>query len=306
VGRADSPYHVPVMADRVVEWLRPLDGSVIVDATFGGGGHSAAILAALPDSRVVAIDRDPDAAAAAAPLGPRLGLHRSDFRHLADVLAEEGLDDLDGAVFDLGVSSHQLDVGDRGFSYRQRGPLDMRMGPDAPRTAAELVNEWPERDLADVIRRYGEERHAARIAAAIVRARPIADTAELADVVAGAMPARARDRGHPARRTFQGLRIAVNDELEALVDALDVAVRMLRRGGRIVVISYHSLEDRITKRRFAAGATGCDCPPDFPVCVCGKTAELRLLTRHAERPSEAEVAANPRARSARLRAVEKV
>ncbi len=306
VGRADSPYHVAVMVDRVIEWLRPLDGSVIVDATFGGGGHSAAILAALPHSRVVAIDRDPDAAAAAAPLGPRLGLHRSDFRHLEAVLTEEGLDDLDGAVFDLGVSSHQLDVGDRGFSYRHRGPLDMRMGPDAAHTADELVNRWPERDLADVLRRFGEERHAARIAAAIVRARPIADTAELAEVVAGAMPARARDHGHPARRTFQGLRIAVNDELAALGDALDVAVRMLRPGGRIVVISYHSLEDRITKRRFAAGAKGCTCPPDFPVCVCGQTAELRLLTRRAERPSEAEVAANPRARSARLRAVEKV
>jgi 16S rRNA (cytosine1402-N4)-methyltransferase len=243
---------------------------------------------------------------AAAALGPRLAFHLTDFRHLADVLTEEGIDDLDGAVFDLGVSSHQLDVGERGFSYRRRGPLDMRMGPDASLTAAEVVNEWPEADLADVIRRYGEERHARRIAAAIVAARPVTDTAQLADVVAGAMPARARDHGHPARRTFQGIRIAVNDELAALSEALDVAVRMLRSGGRLVVISYHSLEDRITKHRFAAGATGCVCPPDFPVCVCGGTAELRLLTRHPERPSEAEVAANPRARTARLRAAEKV
>jgi 16S rRNA (cytosine1402-N4)-methyltransferase len=294
------------MVDRVLEWLRPLDGSTIVDATFGGGGHTAAILAALPHARVVALDRDPDAQMAAAALGPRLAFHLTDFRHLADVLTEEGIDDLDGAVFDLGVSSHQLDVGERGFSYRRRGPLDMRMGPDASLTAAEVVNEWPEADLADVIRRYGEERHARRIAAAIVAARPVTDTAQLADVVAGAMPARARDHGHPARRTFQGIRIAVNDELAALSEALDVAVRMLRSGGRLVVISYHSLEDRITKHRFAAGATGCVCPPDFPVCVCGGTAELRLLTRHPERPSEAEVAANPRARTARLRAAEKV
>lgn len=306
VGRADAPYHLPVMVDRVVEWLRPLDGSVIVDATFGGGGHSAAILDALPHSRIVAIDRDPDAAAAVAALGPRLAFHLSDFRHLAMVLAEEGIDDLDGAVFDLGVSSHQLDVGERGFSYRRRGPLDMRMGPDATFTADDIVNRWSERDLADVIRRHGEERHAGRIAAAIVRTRPIADTAQLADVVAGAVPARARDHGHPARRTFQGLRIAVNDELAALADALDVALRVLRPGGRIVVISYHSLEDRITKRRFVAGAAGCVCPADFPVCVCGNVAAIRLLTRHAERPSEAEVTENPRARSARLRAVERV
>ena len=306
VGRADAPYHQPVMVDRVVEWLRPLDDSTIVDATFGGGGHSAALLAALPRTRVVAIDRDPDTATAVASLGPRLAFHQADFRQLARVLEEEGLDDLDGAVFDLGVSSHQLDVGERGFSYRRGGPLDMRMGPDAPLTADEIVNRWPEHDLADVIRRYGEDRHAARIAAAIVRARPIANTSELADVVAGSVPARSRDHGHPARRTFQGIRIAVNDELAALTDALDVAVRMLRPGGRIVVISYHSLEDRITKRRFAAGAAGCVCPPDFPICVCGTVAELRLLTRHPERPSPAEVAANPRARSARLRAAEKV
>jgi len=306
VGRALPSYHVPVMVDRVVEWLRPLDGSTIVDATFGGGGHSAAILDALPSARVVAIDRDPDAATVAPALGPRLSFHRSDFRELATVLDEEGIDDLDGALFDLGVSSHQLDVGERGFSYRRRGPLDMRMGPDSGLTADEIVNHWPERELAGVLRRFGEEQHAARIAAAIVRARPIADTTQLADVVAGAVPARAGYRGHRARRTFQGIRIAVNDELAALGDALDVAVRMLRPGGRIVVISYHSLEDRITKRRFASGAAGCVCPPDFPVCVCGTTAELRVLTRHPERPSEAEVTANPRARSARLRAAEKV
>ncbi len=182
----------------------------------------------------------------------------------------------------------------------------MRMGPDAAISADDIVNGWDERRLADAIRRYGEERHAGRIARAIVRHRPIGDTLELAEVVAGAVPAADRRRRHPARRTFQALRIAVNDELGALADGLDGALRLLRPGGRVVVISYHSLEDRIVKRRFAAGATGCVCPPDLPVCGCGKTAELRLLTRKPIRPDDAEIAANPRARSARLRAAEAV
>lgn len=182
----------------------------------------------------------------------------------------------------------------------------MRMGPDAALDAGTVVNDWPQGELATAIRRFGEERHARRIAAAIVAARPIADTVELAGVIAAAVPARSRDRGHPARRTFQAIRIAVNDELGALTDALDVAVRMLRHGGRIVVISYQSLEDRIVKRRFADGASGCTCPPDFPVCACDSVAELRLLTRRSEVPEPAEVAENPRARSARLRAAEKV
>jgi 16S rRNA (cytosine1402-N4)-methyltransferase len=228
------------------------------------------------------------------------------FADLAAIGEEEGADEIDGAVFDLGVSSHQLDVGERGFSYRRRGPLDMRMGPDASLTADDLVNRWTEQDLARIIRRFGEERHAGRIAAAIVAARPIGDTADLADVVAGAVPARSRRSGHPARRTFQALRIAVNDELGALTAGLDVAVRMLRPGGRLIVISYHSLEDRIAKRRFVAGARGCICPPDLPVCGCGRTAELRVLTSTPVAPTPEEVEANPRARSARLRAVEKV
>lgn len=182
----------------------------------------------------------------------------------------------------------------------------MRLGPDGALTAADLVNGWDESRLVAVIRRYGEERHAVRIAAAIVAARPIGTTQELADVVRTAVPARDRRRAHPARRTFQAIRIAVNDELGALRDGLDAALSVLRPGGRLVVISYHSLEDRIVKRRFAAGATGCVCPPDLPVCGCGRSAELRLLTRRPVVPDEEEVAANPRARSARLRAVEKV
>ncbi len=293
------------MADRIRHWLDPIDG-FIVDATFGGGGHSRVLLEGNELRKVIALDRDPDAGLAARALGPRLSFRVADFRTLESVLDEEGLDEIDGAVFDLGVSSHQLDVGERGFSYRRRGPLDMRMGPDAALDAGTVVNDWPQGELATAIRRFGEERHARRIAAAIVAARPIADTVELAGVIAAAVPARSRDRGHPARRTFQAIRIAVNDELGALTDALDVAVRMLRHGGRIVVISYQSLEDRIVKRRFADGASGCTCPPDFPVCACDSVAELRLLTRRSEVPEPAEVAENPRARSARLRAAEKV
>ena len=297
------PYHVPVMAPEVVDLLLPVLDGIVCDATFGGGGHTRALLEARPGARIVAVDRDPDAAAAAS--GLPITFLRGDFGDLGSLLAREGIDELDGAVFDLGVSSHQLDVGERGFSYRQSGPLDMRMGPDARLTADDVVNGWDRARLADALRRFGEERYAGRIAAAVVRSRPIADTLALARVVADAVPARARRAGHPARRTFQAIRIAVNDELTALAAGLDDAVRLLRPRGRIVVISYHSLEDRIVKRRFAAGSAGCVCPPDLPVCGCGATAELSLLTRRPTRPGPDEVLANPRARSARLRAAEK-
>jgi 16S rRNA (cytosine1402-N4)-methyltransferase len=299
-------YHEPVMAERVADLLRPLEGGVVVDGTFGGGGHSRVILEAVVGSRVVALDRDPAAAANARALGGRVSFHIADFRNVGAVLEEEEIDEIDGAVLDLGVSSHQLDVGERGFSYRHAGPLDMRMGPESATTAEDVVNRWSEPDLAAVLRRYGEERFARRIAAAIVRHRPIVDTAQLAEVVADAVPHGARDRGHPARRSFQAIRIAVNDELAALTDGLDAILLVLRSGGRLVVISYHSLEDRIVKRRFVAGARGCVCPPELPVCACGRTPELSLLTRGAERPSEAEVERNPRSRSARLRAVERI
>lgn len=301
-----STYHLPVMTAEVVGLLVPVWERVIVDGTFGGGGHSRALLAAGTGRQIIALDRDPDAATNAAALGSRVRFHLADFRHADRILEEEDIDEIDGAILDLGVSSHQLDVGERGFSYRIAGPLDMRMGPNASLSADEVVNHWPVEDLSAIIRRFGEDRHAGRIAAAIVRARPIADTAELAAVIADSVPARSRDRGHPARRTFQAIRIAVNDELAALADGLDVLMRMLRPGGRLVVISYHSLEDRMVKRRFGAGAQGCVCPPDFPVCRCGREAEFRLLTRGAVRPSTDEVAGNPRSRSARLRAVERV
>ncbi len=293
------------MAQQVVDLLMPVAGGLVVDATFGGGGHTRAILDADATTRILAIDRDPEAAANAAGLAERIRFVAGNFSDLAAITSEEGIDEIDGAIFDLGVSSRQFDVGERGFSYRYRGPLDMRMGPDAALSAADIVNEWPEHDLAGVIRRYGEERHAGRIAAAIVAARPLGDTAQLAGVVAGAVPARFRRRGHPARRTFQALRIAVNDELGALEAGLDVAVRMLRPGGRVIVIAYHSLEDRLVKRRFVAGARGCVCPPDLPVCGCGETAELRILTRTPVAPTPDEIEANPRARSAKLRAAEK-
>jgi len=303
VGRP-QPYHRPVMVDRVVSWLSPLDGGVILDATYGGGGHTEAILAALPASRVVAIDRDPDARPTRPH--PRMTFHPADFRSLDGPLEMEGVDDLAGALFDLGVSSRQLDVGERGFSYRRPGPLDMRMGPDAGWTADEVVNRWDEKAIARIIREYGEERFSRRIARAIVAARPIRDTTHLADVVARAVPPGPRDRPHPARRTFQAIRIAVNDELAALADGLELAVRLLRPGGRLVVISYHSLEDRIVKQRFVAGARDCICPPELPVCVCDRAAELRILTRRPETPSEAEIEDNPRARSARLRVAERI
>ncbi len=211
-----------------------------------------------------------------------------------------------GAFFDLGLSSPQVDQGRRGFSYRKAGPLDMRMGPDAATTADEIVNRYEEQEIGRILRRFGEERFAARIAAAIVAARPVRDTIQLAEVVAAALPAPARREGHPARRTFQALRIAVNDELDALKSGLEAALTRLEPGGRCAVISYHSLEDRLVKRRFVRGTGGCTCPADLPVCVCGATAELRLLTRKPLRPTSAEVERNPRARSARLRAAEKV
>ena len=306
MGRPDHPYHLPVLAAEAVALLGPPAGGVVVDATFGGGGHTRALLAAAPGIRVIGIDRDPDAAAQAAGLGESVTFLRGNFRQLGELVRGVGVDEIAAAFFDLGVSSHQLDLGERGLSYHRPGVLDMRLGADGALTAEEVVNGWDERRLAGIIRRYGEDPHAARIAAAIVRARPLHDAQDLAGIVAAAVPARSRRGAHPARRTFQAIRIAVNDELGALADGLEAALSLLQAGGRIAVISYHSLEDRIVKRRFTAGATGCICPPDLPVCGCGRTAALRLLTRRPLVPSEAEVAANPRARSARLRGAEKV
>lgn len=297
MDQTPDTYHNPVMVDEVVELFRPIPEGVIVDATYGGGGHSLALREL--GSPLIALDRDADV--------EDEGVHRRNFRDLGSVLEELEAPEVAGVLFDLGVSSHQLDEADRGFSYRLTGPLDMRMGPDATVAAGTIVNEWDEADLVRVLRKYGEERFASRIARSIVRARPIRDTVHLADVVKEAVPAATRRTGgHPARRAFQALRIAVNEELDALQMGLDAAIDALVPGGRCVVISYHSLEDRIVKQRFAKGAAGCVCPPELPVCGCGRTAELRVLTRRALTPSEDEVAGNPRARSAKLRAAEKV
>ncbi|MBT8212557.1 MAG: 16S rRNA (cytosine(1402)-N(4))-methyltransferase RsmH [Acidimicrobiia bacterium] len=309
-----DPYHIAVMTHEVVEAFSTVSG-LIVDATFGGGGHSRALLAAARDRRILAIDRDPEAASRAEGIeDPRLRFVRGNFADLESLLGGAADDDdgdgrsggLRGVLFDLGVSSRHLDEPERGFSYHQTGPLDMRMGPDAPHTADDVVNTWSEQQLVDILRSYGEERFARRIAAGIVSARPIEDTRHLADVVASAVPAPARRKRHPARKAFQSIRIAVNGELDALRIGLEAATRLVRPGGRVAVISYHSLEDRIVKRHFASGIAGCMCPPDLPVCTCGRVAEWRSLARKPLRPTDAEVTRNPRSRSARLRVIEKL
>jgi 16S rRNA (cytosine1402-N4)-methyltransferase len=303
--------HRPVMADRIVELLGPVPPGVLVDATVGGGGHARALLAAHDHLRLVGIDQDDEALAAAAQalagFGDRVVLRQARFDGLAALLEGLGHERVSAVLFDLGVSSHQFDRPARGFSYRHEGPLDMRMNRNQARTADDVVNGYSEADLVGVLRRYGDERYARRIARAIVNARPVTTTVELADVVRDAIPAPARRQGgHPARRTFQALRIEVNEELAILAPSIDAAVDLLVPGGRAAVLAYHSGEDRIVKDRFRQAATGgCTCPPQLP-CQCGAVAKVRLLRRGAWKPTAEEVAANPRASSARLRAVEKL
>lgn len=304
--------HEPVMTAEVVEALAAVPQGVLLDATVGGGGHAAALLAASPTHRLIGIDRDPAAVAAARRTlsgfgGRAVVVHRS-FAELAEVLSEHAPNEpLTGVLFDLGVSSMQFDEGERGFSYRQDAPLDMRMDPEQPLTAAAVVNSWPEEELATLFASNGEVRFSRRIARAVVSARPVATTGELAEIVRSALPGAARrGGGHPARRVFQALRIAVNDELEQLPVALEAALRSLVPGGRAAVISYHSGEDRIVKAIFQQAEAGwCACPPGLP-CVCGARPALRLLNRGARLPSAGEVAGNPRARSARLRVAERL
>ena len=307
--------HLPVMADRTVELLRPRPGGVYLDATLGLGGHAERLLeASAPDGRVVGLDRDPAALALArerlAWAGERLVTVAASFADLAGVAAELGVGRLDGALYDLGVSSLQLDTAARGFSYRVDVPLDMRMDPTGGTTAAQVLDTYPRAGLTRVFRVYGEERFASRIARFVEDARrraPIRTTGELVDVVKAAIPAAARRSGpHPARRVFQALRIEVNGELTALAESLPQAVGLLAPGGRIVVLSYHSLEDRIVKRTFVAAATGLGEPPPFPPAVPATTPQLAILTRRPETPGQDEVAANPRAESAKLRAAEKL
>lgn len=301
--------HIPVLGRTATSYLNVRDGGVYIDATFGAGSYSREILAAARAS-VIAIDRDPRAVASGAALarnaGGRFVLTQSRFSRLEAVAQSAGHANVDGAVFDLGVSSMQLDRPERGFSYAADAPLDMRMDPTQDVSACDVVNGWSERDLVTIFRRYGEERYAKQIARAIVRRRreqPFERTGELVDTIRAAIPAPARfGEGHPAKRVFQALRIAVNDELDSLATALPSALEMLRPGGRLAVISFHSLEDRIVKRFLRERERGCTCPPDFPVCVCGHEPELRALQRRPIRPGHAELAANPRSASARLRA----
>ncbi len=306
--------HVPVLADEVRELLAVQPGETVVDATFGAGGHSGLLAADLrTDGKLIAIDRDPsvrtyfDRFKASAQVQARL--LRGEFSLVLNQLAANDVE-ADAILLDLGVSSMQLDRPERGFSYAADAPLDMRMDASAELSARDLVNEADERELTLIFRRYGEERYARQIARAIVRRRaerPFERTGELVDTVKQAIPTPARfGDGHPARRVFQALRIAVNDELGALEAALPAAVRMLRPGGRIAVISFHSLEDRIVKRYFRELARGCTCPPEFPICACGNEPVLRDLTRRPVRPSAREVEANPRAASAKLRVAVKV
>jgi 16S rRNA (cytosine1402-N4)-methyltransferase len=306
--------HEPVLAREVVEILRPAPGRLLLDCTLGGGGH--ALLFLERGARVIGIDKDPRALAAAnarlARFGEAFRAVRADFRDARNVLDALGIGGVDGALADLGVSSPQLDDPERGFSFSRPGPLDMRMGEEGE-TLAQLLRRIDERELARILREYGEEPFARPIARAVKRALErdgedrALDTARLAEVVAAAIPRRAWPRKiHPATRTFQALRIAVNDELGALAAWLDGLPRMLAPGGRAAVISFHSLEDRRVKERFRALSQACTCPPDLPVCACGAKATFAPVTRKAVVASEAEVAANPRARSAKLRAVEKL
>lgn len=307
--------HIPVLRDRVLALLGPaLDqpGAVVVDATVGLGGHAEAMLTTFPDLRVVGLDRDAEALAQSARrLGPqaeRVTLVHAVYDALPQVLNRLGLKAVQGVLFDLGVSSLQLDATERGFAYAKDAPLDMRMDQSGGQTAADVLNTYPAEELARILREYGEERFAGRIAARVVREReqePFAGSARLVDLVRAAIPAgRRRTGGNPAKRTFQALRIEVNGELSALDRALPMAIDALAAGGRIVVLSYHSLEDRLVKRVFAAGAAS-TAPADLPVVPAGYEPRLRLLTRGAERASEGEVAANPRAASVRLRAAER-
>lgn len=308
--RTPSNYHVPVMASQVTTLFDAVEPGWVVDATFGGGGHTKLLLERRHDIRVLAIDRDPAAAEQMAP-DQRLRFEAGNFADLGALLDRVALDDDQlahpvGFLFDLGVSSRQLDEASRGFSYHHAGPLDMRMGPDAELTADVIVNEWNSEDIASAIRRYGEEQFASRIARAIVAARPITDTEHLAAVVAESVPAPARRRRHPARKTFQAIRIAVNNELAAVEAGIDAALDRVAVRGRVIVIAYHSLEDRIVKQRFVQATTGCVCPPELPECRCNRVAEFKLIARKAQRPDAEEVTRNPRSRSALLRAVERV
>ena len=306
--------HVSVLLHEAVDALNIRPDGIYVDGTLGRAGHSREIAKRLTTGRLIAIDRDYAALEAAperlGPLTDKVTLVHGNFADLGALLDGVGADKVDGMLFDLGVSSPQLDDETRGFSYLKDAPLDMRMDATASLTARDVVNQWPQEELKRILRDYGEERYAAQIAAKVVRRReekPIETTLELADLIRSAMPAAAlREKQHPAKRSFQAIRIAVNDELAAIPAMLDQALERLNAGGRLAVITFHSLEDRPVKAAMQSWAKGCTCPPDFPVCVCGNKPKAKLITRKPILPSEAELQDNPRARSAKLRVAEKL
>ncbi|MGI5822540.1 MAG: 16S rRNA (cytosine(1402)-N(4))-methyltransferase RsmH [Dethiobacteria bacterium] len=315
VSNSDNFRHTPVMLPEVLKYLQPLPGKVIVDATLGGGGHATAIIKQLlPAGRLVGIDCDQEALQAAqsrlSAFNEVFQAVKANFGEIEQACAQLGIDAVDGLLLDLGVSSHQLDCPGRGFSYRDDVRLDMRMDKTLPLTAAQLLADLPPQELARIFRVYGEEKWARRIVSLIVKYRrhkgPIINSSQLVEIIKEAIPAPARRKGgHPAKRVFQALRIAVNAELDNLKKGLNQGIKLLRPGGRVVVIAYHSLEDRIVKEMFREYARGCICPPDMPVCGCGRTPLLKILTKKPLFPGEEELAENPRARSARLRAAEK-
>ena len=306
--------HRSVLLDECIEGLQIRPDGVYVDGTLGGAGHSSEIAKRLSGGRLIGIDRDPIALAAAgqrlAPYADRVTLVHNNFENIAAVLEELGVGGVDGILLDLGVSSPQLDDASRGFSYMADAPLDMRMNGEDALTAKTVVNEWSREELRRILFDYGEERYAPLIAAAIERERevkPIETTLELAEIIKRAMPSAAlREKQHPAKRSFQAIRIAVNDELGAVEKVMRDAPDCLNRGGRLCVISFHSLEDRIVKNGMQAAAKGCTCPPEFPVCVCGKKPKLQIITRKPITAGETELNENPRSRSAKLRIAEKL
>ncbi len=307
-------HHISVLLQECIDGLNIKPDGIYVDGTLGGAGHSSQIAARLTTGRLIGIDRDPIALKAAgerlAPYGDRVTLVHSNFCEIANVLDGLGIDGVDGILLDLGVSSPQLDDGERGFSYMVDAPLDMRMNNGDALTAETIVNTWPYEELRRILYDYGEERYSPQIASAICRRRetaPIKTTLELVDVIRSAMPAQAlREKQHPAKRSFQAIRIAVNDELGAVRMVMDAAIPKLNPGGRLAIITFHSLEDRIVKNGMNDAATGCTCPPNFPVCVCGKKPQVKILTRKPIVASEEELEINPRSRSAKLRVCEKI
>lgn len=307
--------HRPVLYREVLEGLCIRPDGIYIDGTAGGAGHSSGIASALSDrGKLIALDQDETAVKIATErlsvFGDRATVVHSNFREVGNVCRMLGVDRIDGMLLDLGVSSYQLDTADRGFSYQADAPLDMRMDQNNPLTAEDVVNTYPEEELRRILFAYGEEKFSPKIASAIVRARgsaPIKTTGELVEIIKNAIPAAARQGGHhPAKRSFQAIRIEVNAELDVIEPAIRQAVELLNPGGRIAVITFHSLEDRLVKQTFAALATGCTCPKDFPVCVCGNRPQIKVITTKPILPSPTELEENPRARSAKLRIAEKL